>query len=91
MTFEGCCNNFYFFTFLQDILEEKKKHLSFPCSLRPASVNGADPVALLGHLSEAFEYFSGQRILHNGISPLNPCLSVDAKCATKALKAVMYF
>lgn len=48
-------------------------------------------MALLGHLSAAFAYYSGQRTPHNGISPLNPCLSVDAKCATKALKAVMYF
>lgn len=33
MTFEGCCNNFYFFTFLQDILEEKKTTSPFPAVL----------------------------------------------------------
>lgn len=86
MTFEGHCNNF-FFTFLLDVLQTKKKKIL----LNPASVNGADQMASLGHLSAAFAYYSGQRTLHNGISPLNPCLSVDAKCATKALKVVMYF
>lgn len=88
MTFEGHCNNFCFFShFSWMFCRQKKKKIL----LNPASVNGADQMALLGHLSAAFAYYSGQRTLHNGISPLNPCLSVDAKCATKALKAVMYF
>lgn len=87
MTFEGHCNNFCFFHISPGCFGDKKKK----SLLNPASVNGADRMALLGHLSAAFAYYSGQRTLHNGISPLNPCLSVDAKCATKALKAVMYF
>lgn len=85
MTFEGHCNNFCFFQISPGCFGEKK------ILLNPASVNGVDQMAFLGHLSAAFAYYSGQRTLHNGISPLNPCLSVDAKCATKALKAVMYF
>lgn len=76
----GILQLFFFFRFLSHSGGKSQEISPVPAVFCPASVNaGAERVAWLRHLSAVFSFFSDQTMLRNGITPLNPCILVDAK------------